>query len=288
MVNSMGSDMAVASNSDPRDGEVLKATTGLSGAVSDLVEGLSQWRIWWTLAFGEIRQRYRRSRLGQFWLTISLLAMIGGIGLVYSLIFGRPIAEYLPFLGVGLIVWNLLLSLVNDLSTCFISAESHLRSYPSPRSVIIYRTISRDFIVSAHNFLIVPLLIILFQVPVTFAVFLVIPALLLIAFNAVWVGMLLGTLCTRFRDLPPIIASIMQVAFFLTPILYRPAQLQEKLWVVTHLNPFASFVEIVRAPLLGEVPALHHYLFALLCTVVGWSIALPFYARFRRRIVYWL
>ena len=54
------------------------------------------------------------------------------------------------------------------------------------------------------------------------------------------------------------------------------------------VNPFASFIEIVRAPLLNEAPAAQHYLFAIICTVVGWTIALPFYARFRGRILYWL
>ena len=70
--------------------------------------------------------------------------------------------------------------------------------------------------------------------------------------------------------------------------MYRPRQLQDQLWVLTYLNPFASFIEIVRSPLLNELPAAHHDLFAVVCTVVGWAIALPFYARFRGRIVYWL
>ena len=141
---------------------------------------------------------------------------------------------------------------------------------------------------SAHNFLIVPVLLILFDIPVSLVSLLVIPALILVAINAVWIGMLLGPLCTRYRDLPQIISSGVQLAFFVTPILYWPAQLADRLWVFTHLNPFASFVEIVRAPLLDQVPALHHYLFAFACTAVGWAVALPFYARFRGRIVYWL
>ena len=283
--------MTVASNAntgaDAEDAQPV-AESRFIAAIADLILGLGQWRICWVLAFSEIRQRYRRSTLGQFWLTISMAVMIGGIGLIYSYIFQQPMAQYIPFLGIGLIVWNLLSSLVNDLATCFISADTHLRAYPSPRSVIVYRTIARNFIVSAHNFLIVPLLLIIFQVPVSFAIVLIIPAVFLIALNAVWVGILLGTLCTRFRDLPQIVASVMQLVFFVTPILFRPAQLQERLWFITHLNPFASFIEIVRAPLLCQVPHLYNYLFVILCTLVGWAIALPFYGRFRSRIVYWL
>ena len=120
--------------------------------------------------------------------------------------------------------------------------------------LVIYRTIARNFLVTAHNLLLVPFLLVGFGVPLTPAIFLVFPALFFIALNGVLIGMLIGPLCARFRDLPPIIASVTQLAFFVTPVMYRPAQLQERLWAVTHLNPFASFMEIVRAPLLGIVP----------------------------------
>ena len=260
----------------------------LIAAVADLILGLIEWRIWWVLAYGDIRQRYRRSKIGQFWLTISMMVMIAGMGGVYALIFDQPVNHYMPYLGVGLVVWNLLASLVGDLSTCFINADSYLRSYPTPRSAIIYRVIARDFLTAAHNLVIVPILLVLFSIPVTAATLLAIPGFFLVAINSVWVGMLLGPLCTRFRDLPQIITSVVQLAFFLTPVMFHGSQLDNQLWAVTHLNPFASFLEIVRAPLLGQVPPGHHYLMVAACTVIGGAMALPFYARFRGRIVYWL
>jgi len=283
-------DSNTAINAEPElvEDRLPEPTPRWIAAVADLVWGLYEWRIWWVLAASEIRQRYRRSKVGQLWFTLSMGAMIAGIGVVYSVILNQSVSKYIPFIGVGLIVWNLLSGLINNLAICFISADTHLRSYPSPRSTIIYRTIARDFLISAHNLLIVPILIILFKVPVSLDILLVIPALVLVAINAIWIGMLLGPLCTRYRDLPQIISTITQLAFFVTPVLYRPALLSDRLWAFTHLNPFASFVDIVRAPLLGQAPEMYHWLFAVGCTVVGWAIALPFYARFRGRIVYWL
>ena len=260
----------------------------LRAALSDLALGLAQWRVWWVLAFNDIRQRYRRSALGQFWLTISMAATIAGIGIVFGVIFDQRLGSYIPFLGIGLIIWALFSGLINDLATCFIGAEIHLRSYPTPRSVVIYRTITRNLLASAHNFLILPILLILFQIPLTPTSLLALPALAVVALNGVWIGILVGPLSARFRDLPQIIASVMQLVFFVTPIIYRPAQLQGRLWVVTDLNPFASFLEIVRAPLLGEIAEGNHYLMVALCTLAGFVIAIPFYARFRGRIVYWL
>ena len=260
----------------------------LASAIADLAGGLAQWRVWWVLAFNDIRQRYRRSALGQFWLTISMLVMIAGIGGVYAIILNQDVSFYIPYVGIGLIVWNLLSSLINELAVSFITSETYLRCYPTSRATVIYRTIARNFLVSAHNFLILPLLFVLFQMPLSPVALLALPALVLIALNAVWIGMLIGTLCTRFRDLPQIIASVVQLAFFLSPVLYHPSQLQNKVWVLTYLNPFASFIEIVRAPLLNELPAAHHYLFAVVWTVAGGVIGLLFYARFRGRILYWL
>jgi ABC-type polysaccharide/polyol phosphate export permease len=262
--------------------------TRLSSAIADLWQGLVQWRTWWVLASNDIRQRYRRTALGQFWVTASIAATIAGMSIVFGLIFKQPLGDYTAFLATGFVFWALLSNLVNELSTSFISSENYLRSYSGPRSAIIYRVIARNLLVWAHNLAIIPLVLLLCQVPVDWTLLLVLPGIALIVLNAVWIGLLLGSLSARFRDLPQIIANVVQLAFFLTPIIYRPAQIREQLWVLTHLNPFANFLEIVREPLLGVVPEAHHYFMVLAWTIVGFLIALPFYARYRGRIVYWL
>jgi ABC-type polysaccharide/polyol phosphate export permease len=271
----------------PRTSDSLRKSR-LAAALSDLTDGLVQWRVWWILAVLEVRQRYRRSSLGQFWVTISMAATIAGIGVVFGIIFNQPLDSYIPFLGVGLVIWGLASGLVNELTTTFIASDTYLRAYPGPKSLVIYRTIARNMIGVAHNLLIVPALMVLFQIPLTWAHLLFIPGLALVLLNGVWMGMLLGPLATRFRDLPQLITNAMQLAFFVTPILFRPAQIQDRLWAVTHFNPFASWIEITRAPLLGTLPDAYHWIFAAAVTVVGFAIALPFYARFRGRIVYWL
>ena len=55
------------------------------------------------------------------------------------------------------------------------------------------------------------------------ALLLALLGLVLIVLNGVWVGLLLGTICARFRDLPQIIASLMQIVFFVTPIMWPMA-----------------------------------------------------------------
>ena len=106
--------------------------------------------------------------------------------------------------------------------------------------------------------------------------------------TAVWVGLLLGTLCARFRDLPQIIANLVQIAFFVTPVIYRPDAVSGRLWAVTHLNPFASFTALLRDPFLGQAPEATHFVMAAVVALGGFAATFLFFARFRARVVYWL
>jgi ABC-type polysaccharide/polyol phosphate export permease len=217
-----------------------------------------------------------------------MAAQIAGIGIVFGAIFNQPLTSYIPFLGIGIVLWTLVAGLVNELTTTFIASETYLRGYPGPRAAVIYRTIARNVIIFAHNLMIVPVLYAIFNIPITWALFLFFPGLLLVIFNGIWIGMLLGTMATRFRDLPQLVSNILQLAFFVTPVMFRPEQIKEQLWWITDFNPFASWIEIMRAPLLGQIPDPYHWMFAGGFTILGFGVAIPFYARFRERIVYWL
>jgi ABC-type polysaccharide/polyol phosphate export permease len=148
--------MTTYSRAAQSSAELTTPASRLAEALIDLAGGLLRWRVWWVLALNDIRQRYRRSTLGQFWLTISMAVSITGVGLVFGLIFNHPLDSYVPFLGIGFIIWNLLSGMINELATRLIGADTYLRSYPAPRSVIIYRTITRNLLVTAHNLLLVP------------------------------------------------------------------------------------------------------------------------------------
>lgn len=261
---------------------------GLGAALADLNGGLALWRCWWVLAVNDVRQRYRRSRVGQFWLTISMSATIAGMALVFSSVLHQPLSDYLPFLAVGIIVWTMLASTINELAACFIGNELYLKSYATPRSAPIFRAIVSNLIISAHNFILIPLLWLTIAPAPSWSTLLFFPALLLVVFNMGWIGLIIGPLCTRFRDVGQIIQNAMQLMFFLTPIIYRPSQTEGYMKWIAGWNPFAHAVEILRGPLLGETPAAHHWAVVAALGVCGYAIAVPFYARYRARIIYWL
>jgi len=99
--------------------------------------------------------------------------------------------------------------------------------------------------------------------------------------------MVTGLLSARFRDLPQIVNALLQVAFYITPIVFRPNALTRFSWVVTY-NPLGYLIAVVREPLMGEVPSASTYGICLGMAIVGWTIALLLTGRYIRRIAYWV
>jgi len=257
-------------------------------ASKDIGAGLRNWRMWLLLGMNDIRQRYRRSRLGQFWITLAMAITIGSLGFLYAYLMKQPLREYLPYLGASFVVWGLISSIVLEACGVYIGAEGYLRQVPMPKSVFVHRMLVRNTVIFLHNLVILPPLFIIFGVPMGWTLLLALLGIVVILLNGVWVGLLLGTVCARFRDMPQIVSSLMQVVFYLTPVMWRPSQLPVKLSWITSFNPFQCFLDIVRDPLLGRLPPLLAWKVVGLVTILGFATASLFFARFRARIVFWL
>jgi ABC-type polysaccharide/polyol phosphate export permease len=260
----------------------------VAAARSDLRRGVTDWRMWMLLGMNDIRQRYQRSRVGQFWITLSMLVTIAALGGVYSYLFRMSIQEYLPPLTMSIVAWGLISSMVNESCYVFTGSESYVRQVPMPKSIFVHRMLVRNLVTFAHNVIIAPLLYLAFGLRPGWPILLVPIGLAIVIVNGFWIGLLVGTLCARFRDLPQIVTSLLQIAFFVTPVMWRPSQLPpEASWVVD-VNPLASLLAIIRDPLLGKVPEPSAYLMGIALMVAGLGVTIPFFARFRARIVYWL
>lgn len=260
----------------------------LERAADDLLRGLRLWRTWLALGWHDVRQRYKRSVLGPLWITLSMGITVAALGVLYARLFAQPIDTYLPFVALGFIVWGLVSGLLLDACAVFVSAESYIRQIRLPLSFYVFRMVWRNLIVFAHNLLIFVVVVALMPVDVGWHMLLALLGLLLIALTGVWAGLLVGMVCTRYRDVPQLVASVVQVSFFLTPIVWQPGQLARSTWVVG-VNPFFHFVDIVRAPLLGvDLPTPASWITAAAVTLVGALVTFLVFARYRYRIAYWV
>ena len=256
-------------------------------AMHDLVDGFRRADLWGALGWLDVRQRYRRSLIGPFWITISIGILVTGLGIVYATLFKQNIRTYLPFVAVGIIVWNLISALLTEGSLAFIAADFTIRQIPFPLSIYVYREVWRNLIVFLHNLIIYFLLLLIFGINPGLGVFLALPALALVLINGLGFAFILGIFSARFRDIPPLISNFVQLIFFVTPILWQKEILQQRAWIAD-LNPFTYLIEIVRKPMLGQPVALASWLIVLGFTVINIAIATLFYRRYRWRIPYWM
>lgn len=255
-------------------------------ALVDLASGFTRWPLWIRLGWNDILKRYRRSVLGPFWLTASMGIMVAALGVLYANLFNTPIHDFLPFLCVGLLVWNLISSFLVEGGTLFSSSESYIKQVRLPFSVYVYQSTWSKLIIFAHNLLIYFLVLAYFGIwPGTIAL-LAIPGLFLVLGNGALATLSIGVISARFRDIPQFINSIVQILFFVTPIMWKPELLKDPRWL--DLNPFYHLVEIVRRPLLGAAPSLRDYGFVLLITIFNLVLSGAIFVRFRSRIAYWV
>ena len=256
-------------------------------ALADLRDGLSQWRLALALARLDLRNRYRGSVLGPLWMSLSSLIMLIGLGLLYGALFKFKLSNYLPHLAVSLIVWQWMAGFINDSCATLTSAEGVIRQMRLPYTLHALRVAFRNTFVAAHSLALIPIVFLIFgQVPGPEAL-LAIPGLVLISINMLAGGLLLGMVCARFRDIPPIVANVVQLAFFVSPILWKPELLGDAMvWMA--FNPFYALLETVRGPLLeGGGPPLA-WLAAIFYTTLHVVLAGFLFARFRSRIAFWV
>jgi len=258
-----------------------------SQALLDIALTLERHDLWRTLGWADIRFRYRRTTLGPFWLTLSTGVMIFAIGLLYAGLFHQDISTYIPSVAIGIIVWNFFVTSVTEGCSVFISAGGFIKAYTIPLPIYVMRLLWRNIIIFLHNALILVIVWLVFRWQLSPLFLLSIAGFAVMLVLVVGIVLFFGVLCTRFRDIPQIVASVLQLLFFVTPIMWLPVSLSNNHWIVD-FNPLFSIIEVIRAPLLNQTPELKQWLIAVCCALVSLAVGTVFYDRYGFRVAYWL
>jgi homopolymeric O-antigen transport system permease protein len=255
-------------------------------AIRDLWDGLKQSELWLTLGWHDIRQRYRRSLVGPFWITISMAMMIAGIGYLAGGIMNQRNEDSLPYISAGIIVFYFLSALINEGCNVFIETSRSILQIKAPFSIYVYQMVWRNLMIFLHNITIFAVVAVLFRINPGYLGFLSILGVFAIVLNGFFLTFVIGGLGARFRDVPLICTNLMQVAFFLSPVFWKASQIQNPLFV--EFNPFYYFLEAVRMPLLGQMPPAIIWIVIAAITCANAIVSVLFFARIRPRIPYWL
>ncbi|HEY3468538.1 MAG TPA: ABC transporter permease [Amycolatopsis sp.] len=286
-------------------------------AFADIKAGFRARELWGHLGWQDIKQRYRRSVIGPFWITISQAVIALGLGLLYSQLFKVPVEVFLPYISTGFIIWGFISGCLSEGMETFIANEGLIKQLPAPLSVYVLRTVWRQTLLLAHNMIVyVAVLIIFFNAlshqysvsngvcqpggichpGLSWTILLAIPGFILLALNAGWVTLLFGIISTRFRDIPQVVNSLIQLLFYGTPIVWPVDQLLAGgqrsgiSWIlpIVKANPLYHFMQVIRAPLLGQDFSPENWIVVGAITVVGWALALVAMRNYRARVSYWV
>ncbi len=256
-------------------------------AIRDFSSALRKFAVWQNLGVLEVKQKYQRSVLGPWWVSISMLIFIVVLGTVFSRIFSMDYAAYMPYFSAGYLLWLYISSCLSESTELFWQNSGFIKQINLPFSLYVFKFMTKNILIFLHNFLAFLLVLVYFRVPVDWTVFLAIPGFFLLSVNIYWMSLLTAIISTRFRDMVPIVNSCIQILFFVTPISWDRQLLGAQSKIIK-FNPMVYLIDIVRSPLLGKVPALNSYFVTSAIACVGLTFSFLVFSKVRARIPFWV
>ncbi len=265
----------------------LSAPSLLSLAITDLVKGATHWRLWTVMAWHGLRQRYKRSWLGLGWIALSFALFSGVKIFVFGALSDKPIAYFAGFLVIGYLIFRLIVNFVTGGAAVFVSATSWIKSEPLPLSVHIYKLMTNNLIVFAYSAVPALLFCVYFGVLNWSGLFVLPIVLIVYAINGLWISALMGVICVRHRDILHFVGTVMQIFYFVTPILWVPPETGPRA-LIANINPLTHYIAIFRTPILDGTIPWESWKWVAICTIVGAVVSFIVFMRSRRQIVFWL
>jgi len=263
------------------------AVSSTRSAWEDWWAGTRNVDLWWTLAWYETVLRYRRSLLGPLWITLSMGGMLLGMGPLYSALLNVPLNKFYPYLALGIVFWHFLSSSLNDSCQLFILGAPYLKQGGFSRSVFVWKNIAKQVIQLAHHIVLFVPVAIWTGLQLTPQMLLFVPGFLLVLVNLHALSITLGIICARFRDVAQIVASVLQLLMFMTPVFWFPESVPGRARFVLY-NPLAQLLDVMRIPLLGGFVAPGTWWFLAYFTCANIAVAAVLYAKKRSQLVYWV
>lgn len=246
-------------------------------------------RVAWMLGWQDVLQAYRRSVIGPFWITISMALIVGTMGFVFSLIFGMDISEYLPYIAGGIVLWTFISNTIVEGCNAYIAGEAMIKQMNLPLFTHVLRVVVKNVFVLMHNLVIIPAVFLIVGLPISFTSLISVAGLVVVLANLLWIVNLAGFMSARFRDLPTIVASLMSMVFYLTPVMWLSSSIPSGDGkFVLGLNPFAHLLSLIRDPLLGDIPPLESWIVGILLAIGGTALTMFVVLSKRSRLPYWV
>jgi ABC-type polysaccharide/polyol phosphate export permease len=255
----------------------------------ELALAIRTFRIWSYLSASDVKNRFRRSRLGIIWPVIHQLAFSVGAGVIWAAVFHLKPEDFIPFLTMGFAIWGFIAGSMMEGCGSFVIAHGYLKQLPLPQSLFIFRTVCTQAIYLAIGLGTALSVLIFFNKLHYLGLLYALPGLLVLLLYSYGAIGALAYLGLRYRDLQHGLSGIFSLLFVVTPVIYPADVLIKKgLAFAIYGNPFSSLIEIVRYPILnGEFANLNHYIVASVFTAALLAMRFYFGSRWARFVPFW-
>jgi len=206
----------------------------------------------------DIKIKYKQTLLGFLWAILQPLLMMT----IFTFFFGKALSvpsqdlPYPIYVFSGLLIWNIFSSGLTSASNSMVNNSSIIKKIYFPRLIIPVSSI----LVSLFDFfmafiLFVPILI-YYRQPIDWTAALIWPTAILVSIiSTLGLGCWLAALNVKYRDFRYVIPFLVQVLFFLTPVIYPITILKYPLLqYILAASPMYAAVELFRYPLTGVLP----------------------------------
>ncbi len=254
---------------------------------TDIKPGIVDFHRWTSLALRDLKTAYRRSYLGIVWISLSTIITLLALAFVYSYLFPVTLSEYLPFLGVSYVTWGYISMSLTSSCHVFTGKQTYIRQQPLPLTVFILSRISVNTFIYLNNLAIALLCVLLIGDGFSWTMLILPASILIMTVTTFAMSMLLGVMTCRYRDVGQVISSLTLLAFFVTPVLWKPEFLSGRA-VIANANPFYHYIELIRAPIIDHTIPYTSLLITLCLTSVFVVIGYLVISRKRNVIPFWV
>jgi ABC-type polysaccharide/polyol phosphate export permease len=257
------------------------------GLVSgQIVEAFQDFGKWWKIAVFGLKRRHMNTLLGPVWLFLPDFVFITVVGTVFSAKFAAEGARYFAYVAFGYVIWVFMADSVGRGGNLFVTEFGRYSQMKTNLFGIILKEVIARTIILLVSLTIYAALNWGIGSGVNFTLWLIL-GLALLFVNSFMLSYWLSVLSARFRDLPPIVASLMRMMFFVTPIFWSADMLKDGIRrYILHLNPFYHIMEMVRLPLLNGAADTAILRLAGYWTLANLVIFLAVARSMHRRIIY--
>jgi ABC-2 type transport system permease protein len=240
------------------------------------------------LAWRDLTSSTRLSQLGQVWLLINPTLWILTMVIFFGPQLGAQEPRYALYAATGAVIYLAIQTMATEGARVFTAERSIILNVPVPYFVFVMKLLFKALFSLTITSCLIIIAMLYDQPPVTLSILLVFPALIVTSVAGFGVILILGVIGTRYFDLHLIVQATMRVVMFVTPVFWLVPAHDSLRSKVANLNPIYHFIEILRAPIMGQPVSPHHWIYASAFAIGAFCLGIFLFARFRTRLALWI